>query len=116
MAAEPPSSALGRTHATRPEETPLIAVDPAEVVLSGIKQSEDGGMMVVRLVEVNGTGAAATLSLPVPVRSAERLDLIERPLEGATAPVFGGGTISVALRPHEIVTLGIKTTEQQSNH
>jgi alpha-mannosidase len=108
IAAEPPSSALGRTHASRPEKVPLIAVDPPEIVLSGIKQSEDGSMVVVRLVEVNGTRSNARLTLPGSVQSAERLDLLERPLTAAAAPVVADGTVSVILKPHEIVTIGIK--------
>ncbi len=108
VAAEPPSSALGRSHASRPEQARLIEVDPPEIVLSGVKQSEDGGRLIVRLVEVNGTGATARLTPPVPVQSAERLDLLERPLAAAAAPVVTDGTVSVVLKPHEIVTLGIK--------
>ena len=108
VAAEPPSFALGRSHASRPEQACLIGVDPPEIVLSGLKQSEEGDRMIVRLVEVNGTGSTARLTLPVSVQSADRLDLLERPLPAAAAPVVADGTVSVALKPHEIVTLGIK--------
>ncbi|TSA30915.1 MAG: alpha-mannosidase, partial [Porphyromonadaceae bacterium] len=51
-AAEPPSLALAKTHSTRPENGSLLAVSPAEVVMSGIKQAEDGKNLIIRLAEV----------------------------------------------------------------
>jgi len=109
VATEPPSAALGRSHATRPQEGSLVAIDPADVVLSGIKQSEDGNTMVFRLAEVNGSGTTARLTLPGAVQSAERLDLIERPMAGSPTPEIKDRIVTVALKPHEIVTLGIRT-------
>jgi alpha-mannosidase len=111
VAAEPPSFALGRAHATRPEQSELVSLDPADVALSGIKQAEDGTGIVVRLVDVTGKGGPATLALPVRVKSAKRLDLIERPLKEAEIPAVRDRTVTVVLKPHEVATLGIHTAE-----
>ena len=48
-AAEPPSLSLVKTHATPPAEDSLIIVSPPEIVMSGIKQSEDGDELIIRL-------------------------------------------------------------------
>jgi alpha-mannosidase len=107
-AAEPPSLALIKTHATRPEEESFFSLFPANVILSGIKQSEDGDELVIRLFEVEGRETTATLTLPIEAKSVRRLNLIEFPLSGVADPVIQGKSVTVKLKPHEIVTLGIK--------
>jgi alpha-mannosidase len=108
LAVEPPSSALGRANEDLPAEQSFLSIDRGDVMLSGLKQAEDGGETIVRLVEVNGERTSALFSMPMDVVSCRRLDLIERPLDGAMKPVVNGGKVSVTLRPHEIVTLGMK--------
>ncbi len=110
-AAEPPSLALAKTHATRPAEDSLFIVSPSQIVMSGIKQAEDGKNLIVRLAEVNGKETMATVTLPVAVKSASRVNIIEFPLEAAEKPVVNGRKISVTMKPHEIVTLSIKVNE-----
>jgi len=106
-AAEPPSLALEKTHATRPEEDSFFSVDAKGVVLSGMKQAEDGNELIVRLFEVEGKAANVNLKLPVNIVSARRLNLIEYPLENAGKPSVNGNSINIQIRPNEIVTLGI---------
>jgi len=106
-AAEPPSLALVNSHATRPEEASFFSVDAPGVILSGIKQAEDGKELIVRLAEIEGKPTTVNLKLPVNVVSARRLNLVEFPLENAIQPVVNGNSIKVQIRPNEIVTLGI---------
>ena len=108
-AAEPPSLALAKAHATRPEEASFFSVDVPGVVMTGIKQSEDGNELIIRLVEIEGKETDIKLGIPVQVRSARRLDLIEFPLQNAVKPKVNGKTIQVKIKPNEIVTLGITT-------
>ncbi len=105
-AAEPPSLALGERHATRPEEDSFISIDRQNIVLSGMKQAEDGKELVVRIAETEGKETTATVQLPVAVQAARRLNLAELPLE-AEKPVIKGKSVQVKVKPHEIVTLGI---------
>lgn len=107
-AAEPPSLALVKKHATRPEEESFFSLSPANVVMSGMKQAEDGEELIIRLFEVEGKETTATINLPITAKSARRLNLIEFPLSGVVSPVVQDKTVTVTLRPHEIVTLGIK--------
>ncbi|MDR1780168.1 MAG: glycosyl hydrolase-related protein [Tannerella sp.] len=107
-AAEPPSLAIGKSHATRPEEASLYSVTDKNVIISGIKQSEDGKMLVVRLVETEGKATTTQLRLPVGSGTATPLNLIEFPVKGARTLAVGNGVVTVSLKPHEIVTLGVK--------
>lgn len=73
-----------------------------------MKQSENKKELIIRLVEEEGAETNASLILPMEVKSAERLNLIELPLPSAATPEVKGKTIQVKIRPHEIVTLGIQ--------
>jgi alpha-mannosidase len=110
-AAEPPSLALVKAHATRPEEASFFSVDSPGVVLTGLKQAEDGKELIIRLFEVEGKATTVNLSLPVSIVSARRLNLLELPLENADNPVVDGLSLQVKIHAHEIVTLGITTSK-----
>jgi alpha-mannosidase len=106
-ASEPPSLAMVKEHATRPEEDSFFSIDTPGVILSGMKQSEDGSELVVRLVEIFGQEANVNLKIPVQAGAVRRLNLVEMPLENSIDPVSNGNTIQIKIKPHEIVTLGI---------
>jgi alpha-mannosidase len=106
-AAEPPSLALAKAHASRPEEESFISVDSRNVSLSGIKQSEDGNEMILRLVEVEGKETTVNVKLPVTISAARRLNIIEFPLTNAAIPIVSGQSVQVKIKPNEIVTLGL---------
>jgi alpha-mannosidase len=110
-AAEPPSLAIAKAHATRPEEASFFSVEGPGVVLSGIKQSEDGNELIIRLIETQSKETDVKLKVPVAVSSVRRLNLVELPLPDANKPIVNGKTIQVKIKPNEIVTLGIKITE-----
>jgi alpha-mannosidase len=107
-AAEPPSLALVKEHASRPEEESFFSVLPSNIVMTGMKQSEDKKDLVIRVLETEGKETIATINLPVKVRSAQRLNLIEFSQKDTATPEISGKSIRVKLKPHEIVTLGIK--------
>jgi alpha-mannosidase len=107
-AAEPPSLALTKEHATRPEEESFFSVNKKNVILSGMKKAEEGEELIIRLFESEGKETQTTLTLPMNVHSVRRLNLVELPLENAENPSVQGKSVIVKLRPHEIVTLGIK--------
>jgi alpha-mannosidase len=107
--AEPPSLALVKEHATRPEEASLISLDKNNIVMTGIKQSESGEELIVRLFETEGKETTVNFSLPVSISSARRLNIIEMPLPDASLPLVSGNTLQIKVKANEIVTLGIKT-------
>lgn len=107
-AAEPPSLAMGKEHASRPEEASFFSVSPLNVMMSGMKQSENGNELIIRILETEGKATTAKIDLPLKIRSARRLNLIELPLENVTTPLVMGQSLQVKLKPHEIATIGIK--------
>lgn len=106
-AAEPPSLALAKTHATRPEEASFFLLDSPGVVLTGMKHSEEGNELIIRLNEVFGKETTVNLKLPVGVSGARRLNILEMPLQGADKPAVTGNTVQVKIKPNEIITLGL---------
>lgn len=107
-ASEPPSLALTKTHATRPEEASFISVDAPGIVMTGMKKSEDGNDLVIRVAEFLGKETTLNLTVPFKVKDAKRLNLVELPLAGTPKPAISGNKIRVTVKPHEIVTLGIR--------
>jgi alpha-mannosidase len=82
----------------------FVAVDRPGVSIEAVKRADDGDDLVVRLCEVAGARGPVTVTLAVPVASATRTDLLERPLpDGAVA--VGAGSATLSLRPHELATL-----------
>ena len=106
-AAEPPSLALVREHATRPEEDSFISLDSPGVFLSGIKQAEDGNELIVRLAEIEGKETVINFNLPFKISSVRRLNIIELPIGKADSLKINGKSVQLKIAPHEIVTLGI---------
>ncbi len=107
-AAEPPSLALVNEHSTRPEEESFISLDGKGVYMTGIKQAENTEELIIRLVEVEGEEKTISISLPHNIEEARRLNIIELPLSGVPEPIVKENVVSVKIKPHEIVTLGIK--------
>ena len=108
LAAEPPSLALAKKHATRPEEDTFFTVAPANIALTGMKQSEEGNELIIRLVEIEGKETTATVTLPFAARAARHLDILEFPAKDAATPAMNGKNVTVKIKPNEIITLGIK--------
>jgi alpha-mannosidase len=106
-AAEPPSLALVKEHASRPEEASFISVDAPGVILSGMKQAEDGKELIIRLFEIEGKTTTVNLKLPVNAISARRLNILEMALNNVSQPVVDGNNIQIKIGANEIVTLGI---------
>ncbi|MDR2385197.1 MAG: glycosyl hydrolase-related protein [Tannerella sp.] len=108
-ATEPLSLSLGERRATRSEEASFVSVAPGNVALSGMKQSEDGDELIVRLFETEGKLATATVDIPaLGNATVRRLDLLEYPFVGADTPELRNGRLTLTLKPHEIATVGIK--------
>jgi alpha-mannosidase len=108
LANEPPSLALVKTHATRPETESFISLEGKGVHLSGMKKAEDTDELVIRMVEVEGNEKQVTLHLPKDIQSVRKLNLIENPMINNSGSVIKNRSVTFQIKPHEIVTLGIK--------
>ncbi len=107
-ASEPPSISLPKDYANRPEEDSFISLAGEGVVLSGIKKAESGEELIIRIAEIGGRETEATLTLPFVIKSARRLSIIELPMQNNISPKIQGKTLSLKVKPHEIVTFGLK--------
>lgn len=112
FASEPPSLALVKLHATRPEEASLFVLSARNLSITGIKRSEEGKELVIRLVETEGKHSEATLEVPYAVKEVRRLTLLELPLEKTEIPEVKDRTIKIKVKPKEIITLGITLSDQ----
>jgi alpha-mannosidase len=74
--------------------------------LSGLKQSENGDAVVVRFWNPSAAPVEATVRSDRPVVAAHRLSMEE--LDLGVLSVADGKTLSVPVRPKEIVTLGLR--------
>lgn len=106
-AAEPPSMALVRSHASKPEEGSFFEVDKPGIVITGIKRSEEGEEIIIRLLEIYGREEVVNLTLPVNISHARRLNIIELPLGTEDVPIINGNKIQLRIKPNEIATLGL---------
>jgi len=105
---EPLSTSLENGPKTAPEEKDLVSVDGSDIMMSAVKRSEDGKMLIVRLCEMAGKTTDATLHLPVAVKSAQRLTILETEDGKASPARCNGCSVSLTLKPHEIATLGLE--------
>ena len=111
-AAEPPSLALVKSHASRPEEASFFSIDAGNITLTGLKRAEDGNELIVRLAEVEGKAGPVNLTLPFSIAKVRILNLIELPLENRVAPVINVRSVRIEIKPKEIITLGITVSDQ----
>jgi alpha-mannosidase len=91
------SGALPPTHS-------FLSVEPARVMVSALKKSEDGEAWILRLYESTGKPATATISLPFAAKTVSEVNLIEweeKPL------ALSGQKLVVSLGAWEVKTIRI---------
>ncbi len=54
---------------------------PGQIILEAMKQTEDGKDWIVRLSEAHGCAASVRLTIDLPLKGVERVDLMERSFE-----------------------------------
>jgi alpha-mannosidase len=85
---------------------PLFTVDNPALVIEAVKLAEDGsGDVVVRLYESLGQRSAGVIKAAFPVRDVQTTDLLERPVEAPGVTPAEQGSVRLALRPFQLVTL-----------
>jgi alpha-mannosidase len=92
-----------------PPGVSFLASDSANAVIETVKGAEDGRGLIVRLYESQRRRGRVNLESAFPLAGAWRADLLER--EGGPVDV-DGRTVSLELRPYEIVTLRLMPAPQ----
>ncbi len=91
---------------TVPMNGSLMQTEPPNIVVTSVKRSEDGKGTAVRFYEAEGNQCTAHFRFLKPVKEASRTDLLE--YEMGTLPVEPDGSLSIPVKPWEIVTMMIK--------
>ncbi len=104
--ASEPASLSQKPEASLPEEASLYELSSPDVVLTGMKKAEDSNKLIIRLCEVAGKEKEVTLRLPRKINSVERMDILERTLNGVATPSITDNTVKLTVKPYEIITLG----------
>ncbi|KFF59829.1 alpha-mannosidase [Cryobacterium sp. MLB-32] len=85
---------------------PMLRVDNPAVVVEAVKLAEDrSGDVIVRVYEAHGSRARATVIRSFAAADAYETDLLERRIVPATVVSVDGATVSLELRPFQLVTL-----------
>jgi alpha-mannosidase len=87
-----------------PLETGIVAVEPANFVITAVKAAEEGTGWIVRGYSVAGEPILVRLQPWRPFSRAARVRLDEEPLEALQ--VGSDGQVELPVRPWEIVTVG----------
>jgi hypothetical protein len=87
---------------------PCLTLAPNNLVFSAVKQCEDDNSWIVRFHEAIGNPTEAVLKLPVGVKSAAEVDLLERKLKNARPVTVDGQLVKVQVKPYEVMTLKLE--------
>ncbi|MBN1476457.1 hypothetical protein JXA47_06885 [Candidatus Sumerlaeota bacterium] len=102
----PPAVLSAPTRGTRPHRESTLSLSNPAVQTSGIKRSEDGESLVIRIWNPMETEQSVTLSTEHRLISAQRLTLEERLIEALD--IRGDCRISLTLPPKRIETLALQ--------
>jgi len=81
----------------------FLQLEPANLVITALKKSEEGEQVVLRFYEAEGFGCEAHLSFSKPIAHAWQANLIEDKEE--YLPLEKSGSLRLAVKPWEIMTL-----------
>jgi len=107
-AGEPLSTSMkfGKKRALSSAE--LVKLDCKNIQLTAVKKARKGRELILRFAEMEGKETTVTITLPVKVKKAKRLNLLEEYLPEASEVTIKGKQLIVTVKPHEIVTVGVK--------
>jgi len=86
-----------------PAEHSWASIENPNVTLTAIKKAEDSDALIFRMYEWAGTATQVKLHVPPGATSATETNMMEKP-EGAALNLTGD-TITVPIKPYEILTL-----------
>ncbi len=108
---QPLMARVTKQHAgSLPLQQSFVSVEPAGVMLSALKKSEEDASWIIRLQENHGANTTATITLPFAAASVSEVNLLEWE-EKPTAHT--GARLAISLKPWEVKTLKVKKSAGQ---
>ncbi|MGH9776515.1 MAG: alpha-mannosidase [Candidatus Acidiferrales bacterium] len=95
-----------------PVENSFVSIEPANVVLTALKQSEDGRDLVLRFYEFAGRKTSAKISLPPAVTDVFETNIMEKP---GSQLSLDGKNVTVDVNPYEFKTLLLRLKPQEAS-
>ncbi len=97
-----------------PSSHSFVDVANPNVVLSAVKKAEDANGLIFRMYEWEGKSSEVKLHLPAGALYAVETNMMEAPISGAPHLVLAGDTVTVPIKPYEILTLEAVYPEKAS--
>jgi alpha-mannosidase len=88
------------------ERRSFFQLDGGTLVIDGLKKAEDGDGLILRLYEGSGGRGSTGLRSSLPFTRAKFVNLLEE--EIGAADMRGDGTVRIAYRPFEIISLKLE--------
>ena len=96
------STSQAGSEAAAPRTQSFVRCEAPNIVIETIKQAEDGNGIIVRFYECQRRRGRVTLTTGFPLQQAWQTNLLE---DNQTALTPDGNSISLFVRPYQIVTL-----------
>jgi alpha-mannosidase len=95
-----------------PAKHSFVSLDAPNVTLSAVKKAEDANALIFRMYEWAGKPTEVKLHVPSGAQYAIETNLMEDPLPGAEHLQLSGDTVTVPIKPYEILTLQVTYPEK----
>jgi alpha-mannosidase len=89
----------------------FVSLDAPNVTLTAVKKAEDANALIFRMVEWAGKPTEVKLHVPAGAQYAIETNLMEDPLPNAQHLPLTGDTVTVPIKPYEILTLQVTYPE-----
>ncbi|MGA8938724.1 MAG: glycoside hydrolase family 38 C-terminal domain-containing protein, partial [Acidobacteriaceae bacterium] len=93
----------------------FVSLDAPNVTLSAVKKAEDANALIFRMYEWAGKQTEVKLHVPAGAQYAVETNMMEDPLPSADHLPMSGDTITVAIKPYEILTLQVNYPEKTAS-
>ena len=99
-------SGKGSSNTTCPNSQSFLKVEPSNMIVSAMKQAEDGKGTIIRLYEAEGKFTKTKISGFKPFSNVLLTDMIE--YDKQDLPLNADGSVDISVKPWEIITIRVK--------
>jgi alpha-mannosidase len=93
----------------------FVSLDAPNVTLSAVKKAEDANALIFRMYEWAGKPTEVKLHIPAGAQYAVETNLMEDPLPNAEHLPLTGDTVTIPIKPYEILTLQVTYPEKTAS-